>query len=348
MTASLSPGDAIGNYILTLKRLLERQGIAVQLFADHIEPKYNATAWPARDYRPGRGTLWYHYSIYSENLAHLHGPAEFRVMDYHGVSPADLFSGYDSYLAGLCKRGMDELPRYSRAFDLNIVHSEYTRQELLNLGYENVQKVPLVVDVSRFTGKEDPVLTSWLEKLSYILFVGRIVPQKDILAMLEILRHLHRLKPETVLVLVGGRNLAPRYQEEITRRIKRHRLGDRVLFTGKIDDAAMLTSLYRHARFTLVTSEWESFCVPIVESMTFGTPVVVHDIPPLPEIMGSAGLVIDKQEPAQAAETICEAWTQEDTYASLVRCCAERAEAFTDAALVDQLSLLFAGVTNHA
>ena len=344
MTASLVPGDAIGNYILTLRRLLEHEGKEVQLFADHIAPQYGDIARLSRYYRPGTGTLWYHYSIYADNLKQIQKPAGFKIVDYHGVSPPALLQKYDPHLADLCKQGVDELPSYNTAFDISIVHSEYTRGELQRLGFRDVHKLPLVVDTSRFSGSEDTKLSELLQRLSYLLFVGRMVPQKDLLAMIEIFAHFHRLQPEAVLTLVGGRHLASAYQREIGRLIKHHHLEGHVLFTGQVNDASMLTSLYQHAKFTLITSEWESFCVPIVESMTFGTPLIIHSTPPLPEVMGRAGIVIDKRDPAAAAAAIHRLWNDREAYTKLVDVCVGRANAFTEAALASQLLSLFGGI----
>lgn len=344
MTASLSAGDAIGNHIITLKRLLEREDVDVQLYADHVAPQYIGIARDSAEYQGGDGTLWFHYSIYADNLAQIEKPADFKIIDYHGVSPPELVKDYDAHLTDLCTRGVDALPDYTQAFDLSIVHSEYTRQELTDLGYKRPYKLPYVVDTSRFSGAEDPTLSAWLERLPYVLFVGRIVPQKDILAMLDVFQYLHQLRPSAVLVLVGGRHLARRYQAEIDQRIDHYRLKERVLFTGQINSPEMLTSLYKHAHFTLITSEWESFCVPIVESMTFGTPLVVNNVPPLPEVMGQAGIVIDKRNPRAAAREIEELWQHDTRYAALVRACRERAHAFTDTALADELMQLFSQV----
>lgn len=342
MTASLMPGDAIGNYVLTLKRLWEQKGAEVRLYADHIAPRYATIAQPSDRYASGEGTLWYHYSIYAQNLAQLRQPAGLRIIDYHGVTPPHLFEEYDPHLANLCKRGLHLLPEFRDAADLAIVHSEYTRDQLHELGFRVVSKLPLVVDTRRFSGVEDSTLSNWLQRLPYLLFVGRLVPQKDILGLLEVFAHLHQLQPEAGLILVGGRQLAPGYQRAIERRVKHRLLKNRVLFTGQVNTAAMLTSLYRHARFTIITSEWESFCVPIVESMSFGTPVIVHDIPPLPEVMGGAGIIIDKHKPKAAAEAISALWQSREGYAQLVANCQERASMFTEAALASDMSAVFA------
>ncbi len=100
VTASLVPGDAIGNYILTLRRILDRLGFGVEIYADHVAPEYGGLARHSEAYRPG-GILWFHYSIYADNLRLIDQPAAYRIMDFHGVSPPALFAGYDPWLADL-------------------------------------------------------------------------------------------------------------------------------------------------------------------------------------------------------------------------------------------------------
>ena len=338
MTATLAPGDAIGNYIMTLKGLLTELGCRVRLYADHVAPRYRLQAYPSAAYRPtGQDVLWYHYSIYADNLALVESSADYRIMDFHGVSPPRLFTGYNPHLERLCRLGIDALPRFRGHFDLCVVHSEYSRQVLQDHGFDHIEKLPLIVDAARYDGRQDEVLSAWLSQLPYLLFVGRIVPQKDILALLDLFAHLCSRRPEVALLLVGGRDLAPAYQREIDLAVERMELDRRVLFAGHVADPALLASFFRYARFTVVTSEWESFCVPLVESMFFETPVVIHRVPPLPEVAGDAGLVIDKHDPGAAAELIDATWADDHARARLQRACRRRARHFTTDSLRAQL-----------
>jgi glycosyltransferase involved in cell wall biosynthesis len=342
MTASLAQGDAIGNYVLTLRRLFTEFGCRVKLYADHIAPQLRWLAYPSIAYHPtGRDILWYHYSIYADNLALVQSSTDYRVMDFHGVTPPHLFAGYDAHMERLCRLATQALPSLREHFDLCVVHSEYSRGVLQARGFSQIEKLPLIVDTDRYGGQQDEGLAELLEGLSYLLIVGRLVPQKDILAMLEIFHHVRARLPEAALLLVGGRDLVPAYQREIDQRIDRLGLKRWVLCAGQISDPAMLTGLFRHACFTLITSEWESFCVPVVESMTFDTPVVIHRVPPLPEVAGEAGIVIDKGQPVAAAERICAAWTHEEEYGMLRRACQRRASNFTiDALRLHLLTML--------
>ncbi|MEW5986482.1 MAG: glycosyltransferase [Chloroflexota bacterium] len=336
MTAALSPGDAIGNYMLTMAGLLRGWGARVELYADFVAPEYGALARPSVFYRPGGlAVLWYHYSIYADNLEIAAGSQDYKIMDFHGVTPPHLFAGQDSHLQMLCQQALARLPLLRDSFDRCVVHSEYTRQELINLGYDSarIHKLPLVWDSRRYDGPPERELEEWLGRLRYLLFVGRLVPQKDILALLDIFAEAQARRPDVALIVVGGRHLAPRYQRQIDQAIGRRGLAGRLLLTGQVNNPAILSALYRQARLLLVTSEWESFCVPLVEAMHFGVPAVVHDLPPLPEVAGAAGLVVDKRKPAEAAGQMVALLDDPARYEALRRAAGERAAAFTEVAL---------------
>jgi glycosyltransferase involved in cell wall biosynthesis len=342
MTAALAPGDAIGNYISTLQRILTEFGCRVCLYADWISPQFPDPAYPSQLYQStGRDLLWYHYSIGAANLSCVEHSRDFRLMDFHGISPPRLFAGYDQHLERLCREGEQRLPEMRRFFDLCVVHSEYSRQVLLEAGYRGIEKLPLVVDANRYGQGEDEPLTTLLAQLEYILFVGRVVPQKDVQAQLRLLAELCQYWPRCVLVVAGSRELAPAYQQQIDRNIRELRLEDRVLFTEHLRNTQLLSSLYRRARFTLVTSEWESFCVPVVESMHFGVPVAAHAVPPVPEIMQAGGIVIDKHDPAAAAAQIAAVWHNPDHYSRLSAAARARAGQFTSAVLRQELLAMF-------
>ncbi len=340
MTATMAPGDAIGNYILTSARIWRQWGARVEIYADHVAPVYGGLVKPSVLYRDsGAAILWYHYSIYADNLEIAAQSRDFKVMDYHGVTPPHLFAGQNRRLQRLCQMGLDRLPDLRHTFDLYVVHSEYTRQALRENGYDEaiIHKLPLVVDTSRFDGATDADLGALLQQLDYLLFVGRVVPQKDILALLDIFAAVWRQRPSTGLILVGSRDQAPAYQRQIDRAIKKKGLAGRVLLTGQVNDTAVLAALLQHAAFLLVTSEWETFCVPVVEAMYFGAPPLVHAVPPLPEVAGTGGVVIDKHDVAETAVTILNLFADKARREQLSQAARARSALFTQDALAQAL-----------
>jgi glycosyltransferase involved in cell wall biosynthesis len=307
-------------------------------------------AQPSSFYQPtGQGILWYHYSIYSNNLEIAAQSHDYTIMDFHGVTPPHLFAGQEPYLQKLCQQALDRLPQLTEKFDLYVVHSEYTRDILQQNGYapELIHKLPLVLDNTRFAEGADPDLSADLAKLDYLLFIGRIVPQKDILAMLDIFAEVQRHRPHMVLMLVGSRHLAPNYQKEIDRKISKMGLESRVMFVGQVNNPTVLAALLGNAKFLIVTSEWETFCVPVVESLSFGVPPVVQNVAPLPEVAGNAGIIVDKTQPRQAAQKILRLLDNQGDYAQLKNSALTRVKNFTDRALEKAMLEMLASVFAH-
>ena len=65
-------------------------------------------------------------------------------------------------------------------------------------------------------------------------------------------------------------------------------VADGVLFTGRAD---RLPDHYRLASVYVTTSQHEGFCVPLVEAMASGVPVVAAASTAIPETLGDAGLL---------------------------------------------------------
>lgn len=343
MTAGLTPGDAISNFMISSGRILRQWGSQVYLYADHVAPQYAHIARHSRFYpNSGQDFLWFHYSIHADNVALALASRDVKIMDFHGICPPELFAGQNEHLAALCKLGLDALPALKGKFAAYVVHSEYSREWLLRLGFpaEQLYKLFLSVDTSLFTG-EDAELAATLSRLPYFLMVGRIVPQKDVLALLEIFRLVQAQRPSTALILVGSRQQAPNYQRQIDQWIARHKLQGHVLLTDQVSNPAVLEALFRHAQLLFVTSEWESFCVPVAESLYFGVPAVVHDLPPLPEVAGPGGLVIDKHHPAQAAAQVLALLADNGRYQQMRHAARTWANQYSDAALASNMQQLF-------
>lgn len=341
MTATLVPGDAIGNYVLTLQRIFAELGYAGDIFADHVHPALSYLWKPSSEYRPtGEDILWFHYSIGAENFRYLENNPDRLVMDFHGVTPPSLLKGDDGTLAQRAREAIQALPTYVHRFHLCVAHSDYACNELRAQGYARVEKVPLVVDTDRFNHKEDKALSRLLARLEYTLFVGRIVPQKRVVDIVRTFAALKRLRPHMKLFLVGDTGVLPGYAHQVEALVRDLGLTSEVMLTGPIAQADMLTSLYRHAAVTLILSEWETFCLPAVESLYFGTPVVYPDIPPLREVVGDAGIMVQRERHAETAQAIHALLEDRAGYKHLQALGQARAAQFTRQVLEERLRLL--------
>jgi glycosyltransferase involved in cell wall biosynthesis len=340
MTAALAQGDAIGNYVVSLVNALRQWGCVVYLYTDHTNPRYPLPHQQSRAYQPtGADILWMHYSIYSENVHWIQHSPDFVILDSHNVSPASLFAGYDPQMEWLCQEGerlLDLLPPYVQ---LSIAHTDYVRTDLLSRGYRTLYKLPLVVDTNRFTGTRSPQWEPLLPHLEYLLFVGRITPQKNLKVALRLFAALNRRRPQVQFFLIGG-HYVPGYLDELRALAEELGIARAVVFTGLISEPEVLTSFYCHARFLVMLSTWESFCVPVIEALHFGTPILSHAVPPLPETMGPGGVLLHG-DPEAMAEQVDALWDDTAQYQQMQQRGALHARHFTDQQLRADLLHLF-------
>jgi glycosyltransferase involved in cell wall biosynthesis len=117
----------------------------------------------------------------------------------------------------------------------------------------------------------------------YFLFVGTLKPHKNLLAVVRALAH--STIPADVQLAVAA---APddRYPE-VMAAVKALALTKRVHFLGHVEKHR-LPALYGAARATLLPSSYESFGLPVIESMACGTPVIAAPLASLPEVGGLA------------------------------------------------------------
>jgi glycosyltransferase involved in cell wall biosynthesis len=120
----------------------------------------------------------------------------------------------------------------------------------------------------------------------YILFVGSVIPRKNLAVLREAMASL----PSHQLVVVASPALdseSPRLLEQAVAPIN----GRLVPNLQGIDDT-QLAALMRGAAALCLPSLSEGFGLPPLEAMACGTPVVVSDRGSLPEVVGEAGVIV--------------------------------------------------------
>ncbi len=108
--------------------------------------------------------------------------------------------------------------------------------------------------------------------------------------------------PDATLTVIG-RPITASYGAALRRYVTELGLDRAVTFLSRADDATV-AGAYDEADVLVVTSEHEGFCVPVVEAMTVGLPVVAFAQGALPEVLGSAGVIVDAKDPYALAATI--------------------------------------------
>jgi glycosyltransferase involved in cell wall biosynthesis len=123
----------------------------------------------------------------------------------------------------------------------------------------------------------------------FVLFVGAIVPRKDVLTLCRAFELLHRDHPELELVLAGNkaRRWASDYERIEAWLSDRPAVRARVRWLDYVRDGD-LPALYRRSSVVALTSLTEGFGMTVLEGLATGRPVVASRAGALPEIGGDA------------------------------------------------------------
>jgi glycosyltransferase involved in cell wall biosynthesis len=91
----------------------------------------------------------------------------------------------------------------------------------------------------------------------------------------------------------------------------------------------------------VVASEHEGFCVPLVEALAFGVPVLAYAAGAIPEVLGGAGVLLQEKSPLAMAAAVQEIVTDSARKASLREAGSTRLEEIgTDMAAMRLASML--------
>lgn len=314
-------GDAIGNLIAEKLAFFHERGADVRVFVENskrlhpqVERHCRVVAAPGTD-----GPEWEY--LRAADLVIVEYGMAYRLLkwlpllartgrrilfDYHGVTPPGLWHGpqREALEAGQRQRG---LVWFAGAA---LVHSRFAAREIqepTRYPDERVHVLPHQVDRDRFSPgspKCDVRDELGLAEAHLLLFVGRLAPNKGVPVLVEALKHLADMASPVHLLIVG--DMSDVYQNEAEHcRRRAFELGvfDRVHFLGHVSDER-LADLYRSASVFVMPSRHEGFCIPVLEAMAAGLPVVAARAGALPETVGPAGLTFTPDDSADLARQV--------------------------------------------
>ena len=139
-----------------------------------------------------------------------------------------------------------------------------------------------------------------LEKDSYILFLGRLVPEKGIRYLVEAFKN---VKTDKKMVIAGGSSDTDSFMGELKKLAKGD---DRILFTGFVQ-GAMLEELYSNAYIYTLPSDLEGMPLSLLEAMSYGNCCLVSDIPECAEVVEDKALIFKKSDVKDLQEKLQDA-----------------------------------------
>ena len=336
--ATLSYGDAIGNEVLAIRRVLREAGFQSDIFVGTADSRLEDLT---RDYRElpeasrPDNVLIHHFSLGSRASRISFALPDRMILVYHNVTPPEYFVDIHPLLVRECYRGRRELAAYAGRCDLGLGDSEFNRKELEEMGFPETGVLPVVPGFSHLDVPPDRrVLAAYGDELTNIVFVGRLVPNKRIDDCIRIFAAYQRFfNPRSRLLIVGSQSGFERYFALLQSLIAR--LGARdVHFLGHVTNSE-LTACYDVADAFLCASEHEGFCVPLVEAFSKGVPVIAYAAAAVPATLDGAGVLYRTKEPYEVASIVNEVLSN--------RALGERIVEAQDAALARLMARDFRG-----
>lgn len=214
-----------------------------------------------------------------------------------------------------------------------IAVSEFTRRDLLSAFPDAEDKVDVVrwgVQSPASQGSSDALrdalrLTHGIRSPFFVSF-GGAAPRKNVPRILEALAQFTRdVTADVQLVLVGVPSQARARFSDLANELG---MSKHVVVLGYLPDETV-SELLVHSEALVYPSLYEGFGLPILEAMALGAPVITSNVTSMPEIAGSAAILVDPLDSGAIAGAMRECYLNDTIKADLRARGLLRAEAFS-------------------
>ncbi len=304
-------GDAIGNDVCALDTALKSMGYHTEIYAEHIDKriKRESVFLANRLIKLEKeDIIIYHLSTGTElNYKVAQSKARLLIC-YHNITPPEFFHGYSLRAEEACRQGLEAAKYLAKKAEYCWSDSEFNKKDLLTMDYQQkIDILPILIPFDDY--KKQPnreIIRKYGEDgVVNLLFTGRVAPNKKHEDIIRAFYYYKKYKnPKSRLFLIGGFDKKDRYFQKLQQYIEKLGLGtEDVIFPGHIKFDEIL-AYYHIADVFLCMSEHEGFCVPLVEAMYFGIPILAYASTAIPDTLGKGGLLLDEKDPIYAAEII--------------------------------------------
>jgi glycosyltransferase involved in cell wall biosynthesis len=174
-----------------------------------------------------------------------------------------------------------------RFSDEIIVLSQETKKYFKDKYNRNTVFIPNGVDRPEI--KEANIITDkfGLDKDSYILFLGRIVPEKGLKYLINAFKD---VRTDKKLVIAGASGDTDRFVIELKEMAKSD---DRIIFTGFVEGEE-LEEMFSNAYIYTLPSDLEGMPISLLEAMSYGNCCLTSDISECADVIEDYGITFKK------------------------------------------------------
>ena len=321
MVSALHPGDAVGNDTRAIDRALREHGYEAEIYFGMAHEKMCSFGKNREHMRlTQQDVLIYHHATGDDFCYQMEKLPCRKIMVYHNITPPEFFEGFSKEVQRGTRAGIRCTQYLADKMDYCLADSEYNKQDLLRMGYTcPIDVRPILIPFSDYEKEPDAAtLKKYRDGVTNILFVGRVAPNKkfeDVIAAFYYYKT--RKNPDSRLLLVGSCGGMENYQQALENYARQLGIEESVVFSGHVSFPEIL-AYYHAADLFLCMSEHEGFCVPLVEAMFFGVPIVAYDSTAIPSTLGGSGALAKEKSPVFIGELMHRILSDEQLKAQLI------------------------------
>jgi len=324
----LNASDSLGNVIKSLQDVLTKLRInsSIYCYKNNRKDLLNVKQGFSFIFKLfSKGEIhWFQYPHYYSMLELLRFLKGIKIVEYQGVTPQRLWK----YNAG--KKLLLEAEKNRKILnyaDFIITHSRFAYNELKKDLRRKIPNIilPISTDTKKFKPKKVK-FSKYEEKYGIsgkdiiLLTVGRFSYNKRLPVQISAVKKVLPVLKNVKLLIVGNYNQEPYSKEynSCTKLVKKLELTNSIKFLGIVSEEELI-DLYNIADIYISSSLHEGFCMPIMEAMSSGTPVIGADAAAIPETIGSAGLIFKPDNVNDLAKKILLLARNKKLYNNLIK-----------------------------
>ncbi len=255
---------------------------------------------------------------HKEGIDLLHSPGQAlpllyqgkSILTIHDLSPM-IYPRQKDFVSRIIWNSL--VPIMANNADHIITVSDNTRQDVierLGISPRNITRIYEAAAPDYYPIREEQQLLDFRKQNNlvngFILSVSTLEPRKNYPFLLKLFsRWLEQSHSGATLVIIGKKGWL---YDEIFETYEALNLQDQVRFVGYVDDMETMRLYYSAAEFTILTPLYEGFCLPCLESLACGTPVIAPRHSSIPEVVGNAGLLLESWEKEEWLAAMDQLW----------------------------------------
>jgi glycosyltransferase involved in cell wall biosynthesis len=165
---------------------------------------------------------------------------------------------------------------------------------MYDVSSDKIEVIPLSISDEYKKEDDQGMITEGIKKWGvaqpYILYMSNFKFHKNVDSLIRAFAVVAKKHTDLQLVLAGPKEFT---YKKLCSLIGSLSLGDKVVFTGRLDQNDRPHLLYSGARVFVFPSLYEGFGIPPAEAMACGVPVVAANRTSVPEVVKDAAILVE-------------------------------------------------------